>query len=454
MLDKVRRIIQRYNLLIPGDKVVVGVSGGPDSLALLHSLKSLQEEFGFKIHVAHLNHGLRQEASADAEFVQKLAAKWSLPVTIKTEDVLSYQKEHHLSLEAAAREVRYSFFEHVATEVKASKIAVGHQADDQAETVLLNLLRGSGLTGLKAMLPKSGRLIRPLLFVRRSEVELYCKNLGLNPREDVTNNDPAFRRNKIRHQLMPLLAKEYNPAIINVLSRTAIILQEDEEVLSNLAKKALSNVKKREENGKLVLDRQEYLGLPPGLQRRVLRLAAANLGRKVSFKQVEEAREVVDKCSVITWPGDLRIEVNRREIYLQTSSQLKIKPFLYYLKVPGITPLPELGKAIKAEFSNIPSNFRKCRQDEAWLDWEKLDKPLLVRDWKPGDVFRPLGMCGRKKLQDFFVDSHIPMSKRHSVPLVISGDKIAWVAGLRLADDFKISSLTRVVLHLELINNY
>ena len=451
MLDRVRQTIQKYRLLVPGDKVIVGVSGGPDSLALLHSLMVLQGEFDYTLQVAHLNHGLRPEAAADAEYVRDLANRWGLPVTVAKRDVLAFRQEHHLSLEAAAREVRYRFLREVAAAAGATKIAVGHQAEDQAETVLLNLLRGSGLTGLKAMLPRRGQLIRPLLLISRGEIEEYCRDNGLRPRRDCTNDDVAYRRNKIRHQLLPLLAREYNPAIVATLGRTALILQEDERVLADLAEGALNDLIKSRAGHGLILDRQGWLDLAPALQRRVLKLAAAALGHQVSFHQVEQAREVVQRGGVLTWPGRLRLLVEGPELHLQLP---RGKPgrltFAYPLEVPGITPLPELGQAIRAEFAPPPRTFAPGREDEAWLDREQLKVPLLVRNWRQGDYFRPLGLKGKKKLQDYFIDRHLPAARRPLIPLVTSGGRIAWVAGMGLADDFKVTPATRETLHLKL----
>jgi len=451
MLDRVWQTVRRYRLLEDGDIVVVGVSGGPDSLALLHSLMALQKEFGYSVHAAHLNHGLRPEAAADAKYVCHIVKGWGLPVTVASRDVMAYQSKHHLSLEAAAREVRYSFLREVATGIEATKIAVGHQADDQAETVVLNLLRGSGLTGLKAMVPHRGKLIRPLLFISRAEIEAYCSEHGIKTLQDFTNTDQVYRRNKIRHLLLPLLAREFNPAIISTLSRTAVILQEEEELLVKLAEDAFSRVKVYQDTGNLILNRQEWLALDLALQRRVLRRAAAAMGRKVNFNQAEAAREVISRGGSLTWPENLRVSARGAEIIVQipasTSSPGSVS---YQLQVPGLTPLPELGQAIRAELTDSPVSFQG-KDDEAWLDWAKMEKPVIVRNWQPGDYFRPLGMAGKKKIQDFFTDIHLPPARRHLVPLVVSGKHIiAWIAGLRLADDFKITAATRVALHLKL----
>ncbi|MGI9861019.1 tRNA lysidine(34) synthetase TilS [Moorella naiadis] len=451
MLDQVRRTIQEYRLLVPGDKVIVGVSGGPDSLALLHSLMILQGEFDYTLQVAHLNHGLRLEAADDAAYVRDLANCWGLPVIIAQRDVLAYQKEHRLSLEAAAREVRYRFLREAAAAAGATRIAVGHQAEDQAETVLLNLLRGSGLKGLKGMLPRRGDLIRPLLFIDRATIEAYCREQGLQPRRDFTNDDVTYRRNKIRHQLLPLLAREYNPAIVATLGRTAMILQEDERVLADLADRALTDlIKSRDEDG-LILYRQGWLDLDPALQRRVLKLAAAALGRQVSFHQVEQAREIARHGGALTWPGRWRLLAKGPELHLELPrGEPERLAFAYPLAVPGLTPLPELGQAIRAEFAPPPRTFAPGRQDEAWLDREQLKEPLLVRNWRQGDFFHPLGLKGKKKLHDYFIDRHLPAARRPRVPLVTSGGRIAWVAGLGLADDFKVTPATRETLHLQL----
>ncbi|PRR73908.1 tRNA lysidine(34) synthetase TilS [Neomoorella humiferrea] len=452
MLERVRQTIRRYELLEPGDKVVVGVSGGPDSLALLHVLNTLREEFCCTLHVAHLNHCLRPDAEADAEYVRKLAAEWGLEATIEGRDVAAYQRAKHLSLEEAAREVRYSFLQEVAAAVGATKIAVGHQADDQAETVLLNLLRGSGLTGLKAMVPRRGQIIRPLLFISREEIEEYCQRQGINPRRDFTNEDLTLRRNKIRHLLLPFLAREFNPAIIRALSRTAVILQEEEEILAGLAKEAFNGLlKEKDRDGKnLVLNRQKMLTMPVGLQRRVLRLAASALGRTVDFEQVEGAREAALRGGVISWPGHLKVEARETElVFILPQEKARFDGFFHYLQVPGLTPIPEAGWAIRAEVTAPPSVF-SGGEDEAWLDWDKIHRPLIVRNWRPGDKFHPLGMVGRKKLQDFFSDIRFPVARRRLVPVIVCGEHIAWVAGLRLADDFKITPATRRALHLKL----
>lgn len=448
ILDQVRLTIQRYKLVGVGEKVVVGVSGGPDSLALLSCLLELRDEFGFSLHVAHLDHCLRENSAQEAAYVKRLAEEWGLPATVEARDVRAFQQEHKLSLEEAAREVRYRFLREVARAVGAAKIAVGHQADDQAETLLLNLLRGSGLTGLKAMLPHREGIIRPLLFITREEIEAYCREKGLVPCRDPSNLDKSYRRNKIRHELIPWLAREFNPAIIRVLARTATLLAEEEAFFEELTRENLGKVIKEQGRGYLKLDGERLLGLPAALERRVLRAAVASLGGGVEFHHVEQLRSILRAGSgALSLPRGLQARVSHRLLFLEEPSRKEEPiPFRYLLKVPGVTPLPEIGKRLRIEVLPPPAKVSSPPW-EAWVDKDKLTGPLWARNWQPGDRFRPLGMKGTKKLQDLFVDAGIDMKERRRVPVIVSGEHIVWVAGVRLSEDFKITPETREALH-------
>ncbi|MDN5346460.1 MAG: tRNA(Ile)-lysidine synthase [Clostridia bacterium] len=452
MLAKIRQTIQRYSLLNSGDKVLVGVSGGPDSLALLHCLLAFKDEYKLKLYVGHLDHKLRgKESAAEAAYVARLAQSWGLPVKIEARDVRAYQVERGLTLEEAAREVRYQFLRQAANEVGAGKIAVGHQANDQAETVLLNLLRGSGVEGLKAMEPREGDLIRPLLEVRREEIEAYCREHGLKPCRDPSNLDPAYRRNKIRLQLLPLLAREYNPAIVDALCRTADILRAEDEVLRQVTVQACKEVIIEEGGDRLVLDAGRFLGLPLGLQRRVIRAAATALGWPAgNFYHIERARELAQSQGSLNWPGGGKIQLKGGKIFFLTpmkQEEGKLS-FCLPLVVPGKTSLPFLNLEIAAEVVPPPGSF-PAHNNEAWLDWSKIEGELWVRNRRPGDYFYPLGVGGRKKLQDFFVDLKVPESQRDAIPLVVDRQgSILWVAGWRIDARWKVTPATREVLHL------
>ncbi|MBO9371414.1 MAG: tRNA lysidine(34) synthetase TilS, partial [Chloroflexi bacterium] len=335
LLREVRDFIRRHDLLNVGDGVVVGVSGGPDSLCLLHLLLRLRDECRLQLHVAHLHHGARgEDADADAAFVADLAREWGLPATLAREDVPAIACQHKLAFEEAARRIRYAFLAHVAGRVGATKVAVGHNADDQAETVLMHFLRGAGLAGLRGMRPatpfaeyrllqKVDRfplpdhlpiLIRPLLGTPRARIEQYCAEQGLTPRFDRSNLDTTYFRNRLRHELLPLL-ETYNPNIRRRLCHTAEVVAADYELLVQMREWAWGQVVREETEEAIVLDRAGWQAQPLALQRALLREAAYRLRphlRDVDFVHVEAAVRVARAGTTgaqATLPGGLALTV-------------------------------------------------------------------------------------------------------------------------------------------------
>ncbi|RME37472.1 MAG: tRNA lysidine(34) synthetase TilS, partial [Thermoflexia bacterium] len=336
LLDEVREFIQRHRLLTPGDRVVVGVSGGPDSLCLLHLMLRMQEEYSLALHVAHLHHGARgEDADADAAFVADLARKWGLPVTVERVDVPAVARAHKLAFEEAARRVRYGFLAHVAGQVGATKVAVGHNADDQAETVLMHFLRGAGPAGLRGMRPATPlseyrlleqgspfllppvlpTLIRPLLAIPRKRIEAYCAEHGLQPRLDRSNLDTTYFRNRLRHELLPLL-ETYNPNIRRRLLHTAEVIAADYELLTHLRDQAWQEVVRQATREAIFLDRAAWAAQPLSLQRALIREAAYRLRphlRDVDFVHVEAAVRVAmerETGARATLPGGLSLLVD------------------------------------------------------------------------------------------------------------------------------------------------
>ncbi|MGB9889276.1 MAG: tRNA lysidine(34) synthetase TilS, partial [Anaerolineae bacterium] len=335
LLREVQRFIRCHDLLRVGDRVVVGVSGGPDSLCLLHLLLRLQEEYRLQLHVAHLHHGARgEDADADAAFVADRAREWGLPATLAREDVPALARAYKLAFEEAARRVRYAFLAHVAGRVGAAKVAVGHNADDQAETVLMHFLRGAGLAGLRGMrpatplseyrlLPQTDRfplpdrlpvLIRPLLGIPRAAIEAYCAEQGLTPRFDRSNLDTTYFRNRLRHELLPLL-ETYNPNIRRRLCHTAEVVAADYELLTQMREWAWGQVVREETDRAIVLDRAGWGAQPLALQRALVREAAYRLRphlRDVDFVHVEAAVQVARAGTTgarATLPGGLALTV-------------------------------------------------------------------------------------------------------------------------------------------------
>lgn len=466
LLSQVWQTIAQYAIFNPGDKVVVGVSGGPDSLCLLHLLHRLQEELGITLHVAHLHHALRgEEADEDARFVERVATSWGLPSTVEKRDVPAYAEREKLAIEEAARQVRYTFLAEVATRVGASSVAVGHNADDQVETIIMHWLRGAGTAGLRGMLPVQRwplpgidlRLVRPLLEIPREEIEAYCQENGLRPRFDRSNLDTTYYRNRIRHELLPLL-EEYNPNIREVIRRAAFIIADDHDYLISQGQRAWEKVV-REKEGTLVFDLKAWEKLHPSLQRRLLRRAIHNLRsdlRNIDWVHIEEARRAVGEKPAgteVTLPRGLSLFRSYDTFVMGDMIPIPEMPLIEEetkIAVPGRTPLPDwelitevLGEGGKEEALNNQEPW------QGYFDLDQVGQDLILRGRKPGDRFQPLGMGGRsKRLREFMIDAKIPHHIRDKVPLVVSPRNIVWVAGYRIDERARVTERTGRVLKI------
>jgi tRNA(Ile)-lysidine synthase len=454
--------------------LVVAVSGGPDSLALLRTLVELQGSLQLKLTVAHLDHGLRLGSAEDAQFVADLSRSEGLPFMLKRTEVRAHQVRHRLSPEEAAREVRYAFLARAAQTVGAQAVTLGHTADDQAETVLLHLIRGSGLSGLRGMRPVSAyrlaggasvTLFRPLLDVWREETEACCRAWGLTPREDETNRLPTVPRNYLRREVLPRLER-LNPAVREALGRLARAVARDLEYLESEVERVWPSVV-RELPGGLALDRQALAVLPPALQRHLLRRAYARInGDETGLEEAHVealARLAADSTGAFfDLPRGVRLEVQRQRALLtrgRASCPLPALAHEHRICVPGETPLGE-GWLVRAEVVAPPGVIEPGLY-VASLDLDALGSPLWVRPRTPGDRFYPLGLLpGKtikspvrpprgKKLQDFMVDAHIPRSWRDRVPLLVGPRGVAWVVGWRIAHWARVTPETRRILRLE-----
>lgn len=462
IIDKVRLTIQRYRMVGRGDKVVVGVSGGPDSVALLHALNYLRGELEISLHVAHLNHMLRgTDADADAEFVSGLAGYYGLPVTLERFDVSAYRKATRLSSQVAAREARYRFFQEVVVRTGAKRVALAHQADDQAETILMNFLRGTGLAGLKGILPVRDDLyIRPFLGVRRREIEAFCLAEGLSYRQDLSNLKLVYRRNKIRLHLLPLLEKEYNPGLVASLVRLGSIFRAEEEYLEAQANSVFQTALQETADSRVSLLLPALQDQPVALQRRVLRMGWQTLTggrRNLSFRHVEAVLELVESGSAgayVTLPGGMRAGRTYNSIdFFLNDKILTVPPYDYPLAIPGDTYIPELNKTIQAVVltKDGAGDPKMLSPGEALLNYDQATTPLFVRRRRPGDVFRPFGLGGEVKLKDFLIKQKVPRAERDRIPIVCTAENIIWVAGIRLAENWKVTEETARVLYLKLV---
>ncbi len=461
--QRVLDFIRGNHLLSGQHKLLIAVSGGPDSVCLLHILVKLQKELDIKLYVAHLNHQLRGTASAaDAQYVSDLADRLGIPATIDRRDVKKYQAQHRLSLEEAAREVRYAFLAQVAESISATQVAVGHTIDDHIETILMHLIRGAGTRGLRGLQSinhwqSSGQsliVIRPLLKVSREETASYCRSCQLVPRIDVSNLSLSPLRNRIRHQLLPLL-RSYNPRIADALLRTAGIATDDLAFLEEEVNRLWGEVA-WEQSSSIVLDKAKFLELPVALQRHLLRAAVEKLLgslKDIETRHIGEIMMSLNKSAGkrVTLPGNLifSIEYDR---YLISPDPAVLSPFPllkaeFPLKIPGVTQVA--GWRVEASFVSREQVGGKEDGFIAYFDFDKTGEKLSVRPRQPGDRFRPLGMRQPKKLGEFMIDAKIPQVWQQRIPIVCSPQHILWVVGWRIDDRVKVTEDTKKVLRLE-----
>ncbi len=488
LTQKVINFCQKNSIISKHDGIVVGVSGGPDSVCLLHVLKSLAPQFELSLTVAHVNHQLRDDAQADEDFVREVADRWGLPIHAQARDVARLAAERKQSLEETARQVRYAFLWQVAEQTKANKIAVGHNADDQAETVLMHFLRGTGLAGLRGMRPvtkmaalrlgeglssstaarPAPQLIRPLLDTPRSEIETYCQAYQLQLRRDPSNQDVTLFRNRLRHKLLPLL-ETYNPNIRQVLQRTAKVVAAEVDYLNRHVEEAWQFTTHATSTGKVEFDLNNWLSLPPALMRSTLRRAVQMLRRNlrdINFDHIETAIAIIKKGKTgtkATLPNNLLLTVGY-DTFTVADQDLPVRPDRFsqpYLgateglpvNVPGITDVPHSGWKLKAEL------FSKSQVDqdvidrgsswEAYLDAEVVGRTPSLRPRRPGDIFFPLGLGGhRKKVNEFMINEKIPADRRNHLPLLVTEGQILWVCGYRIDERARVKTATQLILHL------
>ena len=440
MVERVIKTIEEYGMLSTREKVVVGVSGGADSVALLHILSSLKD-LKLELTAAHLNHGIRgDEADRDADFVKRTAKSLDIPFEYKKVDTQAYKQEKKLSLEDAARELRYQFFNELREKLGATKVATAHTMDDQAETVLMRLLRGSGLRGLSGIPPVSrGYLVRPLLFVSRREIEEYLNSKGIDWVEDSTNTEDRFLRNKIRQNLIPLL-EEYNPKLKETLLRTAEVLRADDEYLSNEAQKQFKRIFRKNRQSEYLGDLNKYRETVKSLRLYCLRMSLDSINDSlegISYAHVTSADEFLlsDRASgEAEFPGGAVI-AKGYDWFLVTNKPLLTHKFSYVIEAPGKSKFPEFEVEIKPASSDT---LEPEDESTVYFAADKIDFPIEVRSFKAGDRFKPLGMSKFKKVQDYFTDVKLPKFMRNRVPIFSSNGEIFWIGGMRMDDRAKV----------------
>ncbi|MCB9077256.1 MAG: tRNA lysidine(34) synthetase TilS [Anaerolineaceae bacterium] len=487
LVEKIKAFCQQNRLITPEDTLLVGVSGGPDSLGLLHILTKLCHDFKLAPPaVAHLNHQLRHpDADIEAGFVRHIAEQWRLPFFSEARPVADLAAQRQQSLEETARQVRYAFLWSLADQIGANKIAVGHNGDDQIETVLMHFLRGSGLTGLRGMAPqvniallplhpydtipassKPVMLIRPLLDTPRLEIETYCRAHQLTPRYDSSNQDTTFFRNRLRHELLPYL-ETYNPNIRRLLHNTAKIATGEIELVDQQIEQVWPDLVTEVTTQNIDFIRENWLNLPIGLKRATLRRAIYLLHGhlfNITFDHIENAIEVLEKGqtgALMTWPAGLTIRLTYKTISLTLNSAAAWDGALdddqpaisrpLDIKLPGLTPLPSTNWQLKATLVPMtPAMWPQIKQAtrwEAYIDAVVVGNRLKLRTRQPGDQFRPLGAGHSKTIKTFMIDAKIPAAYRRRLPILVADEQILWLCGYRLDDRAKVTEQTRQLVH-------
>lgn len=452
MLPHVFRYIKKHCIFPRGSRVLVGVSGGMDSVALLHILRAFQEKLGIEPEAAHFNHGIRAEAGEDERFVEALCEKLRVPLHIGRADVPALAEETGVSLEVAAREARHAFFANVMRESHFGKLALAHHLDDQAETVLLRLVRGSGADGLGAMAPvEDNGIVRPLLCVGREDIHAWCVENTIDWREDASNADTSIPRNWVRHELMPLLRQHLNPSAPAVLCRAAELLRDDEYYLSAEADKALARVEIRKDGG-IAVPVDFVAGLHPAVQSRALRQLIARAGLACDVERVN-----IDDVASLLEDGmtGRRIDLDGGYAALREAAALVIVPRLpeetvyppVRLAVPGLTRAAGGVFACEA-LDGIPAGYRDHVNSVQYFDLDAFPQDVVARSRMPGDRFHPLGATGGKKLKEFLIDRKAARWGRGGIPLLARGGDVLWVVGHAIADSVKITGGTVRVLKI------
>lgn len=447
--DKVLRYIRERGLMCAGDRVAVAVSGGADSVALLRVLLELRSELGIVLAVAHFNHGLRgQESQADEAFVAELAKEHAFEFFCGHGDVRDHAFTGKLGIEAAGRELRYRWLARLAVEQRFNALATAHTLDDQAETVMLKFLRGAGTRGLAGIYPVLGmenlRIVRPLLSVSRNEVEIYLESLHQNWREDESNRDRRFTRNRVRHDLLPLLEREFNPNIRALLSDAAEVSRAEEEYWQALVERQL--VQRLKSHDVALVERpisdtcqhrlllEGFPDLPLALQRRLLKAFAEDAGLTVDFEHIDKLlRCALGHLSKAELPSGWLAE--RRGDYLELqspeSATISAPGYDYLLPVPGEVRIAQLSLTVRAQI--IAEESAREARGGSLLSAALIGPELTVRNWRPGDRFWPAHSRSEEKLKRLFAEKRIPAEQRPSWPVILQGAKIVWVRGFPVA---------------------
>ncbi len=466
-VHKVQQVIKKHNLLVPGDTIIVAVSGGPDSVALLHILKDLSVDWRLELIVCHVNHQFRREESNhEANQVKRLAKQLGLSCEIGVFDVPQYQKQHGMNAQVAARNVRYLYLHQIADKYQANKIALGHHADDQAETILMRMVRGTGPAGLLGIplqrTENNVELIRPLLSIYKSEILSYCDQHNVMYCEDSSNTDRKYTRNQMRVDVIPYL-KQWNPKLPQALNKLGIMMRDEDDYMNEQTQKWFEQYVTKT-GGDYYFTRHSFLSLAFALQRRLIKLILSYLSSDFDdqdYTKVELIRTAMEQSLT----PSLQLHISQDICFLLEYDQVRIgsylqhkgDDFLYLIEqVPSLQTIYEAGIKISFQVEDVKADkdksYTKANNLDAFFDLDLVALPIKIRSRHPGDRIQLMGLEGSKKVKNLFIDEKIPPSRRTIIPIIVdANDEILWVAGFRQAALAKITQNTLRILHMKQI---
>jgi len=476
IFNKIQKTIEKHNLIKNGDKIILAVSGGPDSVILVNFFAKIKDKYRLNLHLLHINHKIRKDkVKEEAVFVKKTAEKLSIPFHYYEKDAPRYSKENKISLEEAARNIRRYIYAELKNKLGADKVATGHNLDDKAETVIMRIIRGTSPAGLTAIKPSSEFFIRPLIECGKDEITDYLRKNKIKYVTDESNKDIKFFRNKIRHNLIPLLEAEYNPNIKECLIKLSALADEDESFLENMAEvklnAALTNAKENIE-----IDINKLLKSKSVIVKRAIKLAVKKMlghAEDITNYHYEKIYDLIKEQKghkKLNLPNNLIVEKIYDRLIIKLNPvgaphvvPLQIKPIEF--SVPGSYDFPGWNINLKCSIIDIKSNPVRTEHCSvptiAYFDMDKIPvgasgrSPLLnLRARRAGDYFVPFGMKGRKKLQDFFTDIKLPKEERDKAPIITAGNEIIWVVGHRISEKYKVTKDTKRILQIKIKVRY
>ncbi|AVD36743.1 tRNA lysidine(34) synthetase TilS [Clostridioides difficile] len=456
IFDKVLSTINKHNLIQKGDKIVLGLSGGPDSVCLLHVLNRLKKDFNIEIYAAHLNHQIRGiEAQKDALYVSKLCEDMGIIFFVKSINVPKYCENEGLSLEEGARKLRYEMFYEIKDKIKANKIAIGHNLNDQAETVMMRIMRGTGLKGLKGIdYIRDNCIIRPILDVERSEIEEYCEAYNLNPRIDKTNLENIYTRNKIRLDLLPYMKDNFNSNVIESIVRMSNSLKSDNDYIEKEAEAKFREVSNIKEKGFVEINLDDFVCLHDAIKVRVLRNSIKHILGDTNFvdqRHIEDIMSLEDNSKVnkmLTLPRNIFVYRKKDSIIL-TNEEIVSEEIEFYYNIPsnGFIKIKELKQIIETQVMSI-DRYKSMKLDNSskGFDFNKVKGGIVIRSRRQGDKIK-LAM-GSKKVKDLFIDLKIPREERCKIPIITDSEGIICVGDYKISENYKIDENTKEVLKI------